>query len=153
MHLSAVSSDIGLEQKYFHKNIVGGTAILTFGLWSSKVTHYPHDLSDFGSYLYTTIQGKGNKKITFTSAYIAVMKGSNIGVESMYAQQMTLHKRQSTKKGILPFWSLSARDPTQFTISHNHWRISAQTTYHYTYDWHKSVHTKCYSAKGRKNTP
>jgi len=33
------------------------------------------------------------KKITFIAAYIAVLKGSEIGVELFYAQQMTIHKR------------------------------------------------------------
>jgi hypothetical protein len=37
-----------------------------------------------------TIQGKGNKFISFLAAYIAVKKGSDIGVESLYAQQYTI---------------------------------------------------------------
>jgi hypothetical protein len=32
IHLSASSSSIGKDTQYFHKSLVGGTAILTFGL-------------------------------------------------------------------------------------------------------------------------
>jgi hypothetical protein len=35
-------------------------------------------------------------------AYIAVMKGSNIGTKSVYAQKMTLYKRHQKKKGVPP---------------------------------------------------
>jgi hypothetical protein len=43
-------------------------------------------------YTITTIQGKGNKKISFIAAYIVVSKGS-IGVDSLYAQQTTLYEK------------------------------------------------------------
>jgi len=102
LHMSAVSSDIGLEPGFANKSLVGGSAILTFGLWASKVHSSSHDLSGYGSYSITTIQGKHNKEIRFISAYIAVPKGSNIGVESLYVQQITINvkrylKSQSTK--------------------------------------------------------
>jgi hypothetical protein len=64
VHLSAVSSDIGLEKQYIDKSLIGGSAILTFGLWASKVSSSTHDLSGNRSYSMTTIQGKLNKKIT-----------------------------------------------------------------------------------------
>jgi len=35
VHLSASSSNIGLQKEYFTKPLIGGAAILTFGLWSS----------------------------------------------------------------------------------------------------------------------
>jgi len=41
-------------------------------------------------------QGNTIKKSVF-SAYIAVPKGSNIGVESLYAQQMTIHEKRYLK--------------------------------------------------------
>jgi len=40
--------------------------------------------------------------VTFIAAYIAVMKGSEIGVKSVYAQQMTLYEQKMNKKGIIP---------------------------------------------------
>jgi hypothetical protein len=86
IHLSAVSSDIGLQNDYFHTSLIGGTAIIMMDLWSSKVSHCFEDPSGHGSYCVTTIQGKNNKKKSFLAAYIAVQKGSNIGVESLFAQ-------------------------------------------------------------------
>jgi hypothetical protein len=35
-------------------------------------------------------------------AYIAVNKGSNIGIELLYAQQVTIHELQSKQQGKLP---------------------------------------------------
>jgi hypothetical protein len=52
--------------------------------------------------ILTTIQGRGNKHISFISAYIAVSKGSVIGTESLYAQQVTIHEKVSIKSGSLP---------------------------------------------------
>jgi len=37
-------------------------------------------------------QGKGGKHISFISAYRAVQKGSDIGTDSLYAQQCTIHE-------------------------------------------------------------
>jgi hypothetical protein len=42
-----------------------------------------------GPFAVTTIQGKGQKDISFILAYIAVQKGSDMGVESLFAQQYT----------------------------------------------------------------
>jgi len=89
--LSATSSNIGLQKS--HKPLIGGAAILTSGLWSSKVSQSSQDLFGNGLYTITTIQGKGNKKISFIAAYIVVSKGSNIGVDSLYAQQTTLYEK------------------------------------------------------------
>jgi hypothetical protein len=75
---------------------------LTFGLWASKVSSISYDLSGFGSFTITTIQGKGNKYISFISAYIAVQKGTDIGVDSLFAQQVTLYERACLKKGMEP---------------------------------------------------
>jgi hypothetical protein len=97
--VSAVSSNMGLDPLYLHKSLVGGAAILTFGLWSAKVSNTFHDESRFGSYTVTTIQGKGKKYVSFVAAYIAVKKGSDIGTESLYAQQMTIHEQNTLQQG------------------------------------------------------
>jgi hypothetical protein len=102
IHLSACSSNIGKDPKYVNKSLIGGTAILTYGIWASKVTNYFPDSSGFGTSTVTTIQGKNNKKISFVAAYIAVSKGTNIGIDSLYAQQMTLFERDCIKCGIRP---------------------------------------------------
>lgn len=47
-HLLATSSDIGKEKDYFITSLVGGSAILTFGLWSSKVCSFESDESGYG---------------------------------------------------------------------------------------------------------
>jgi len=62
VHLSAVSRNIGCEKEYINKTLIGGSALLTFGLWASKVSHYTQDNSGFGTFLITTIQGRGDKK-------------------------------------------------------------------------------------------
>jgi len=92
IHLSAVSSHIGLQNDYFHTSLIGSTAIITMDLWSSKVSHRFEDPSGHGFYCVTTIQGKNKKQISFIAAYIAVQKGSNIGVESLFAQQVTINE-------------------------------------------------------------
>jgi hypothetical protein len=99
VNVSAVSSNIGLDPLYLHKSLTGGAAILTFCLWSSKVSNTFHDESRFGSYTVTTIQGKGKKYVSFVAAYIAVNKGSDIGTESLYAQQMTIHEQNTLQQG------------------------------------------------------
>jgi hypothetical protein len=75
VHISAISSDIGLQPLYLNKHLVAGTAILSFGLWASKVIPGPQDDSGYGTFSVTTIQGKGGKHVSFISAYIAVNKG------------------------------------------------------------------------------
>jgi len=82
--------------------LVGGNAILTFGQWATKQSHFFPDSSGFGSFTVTTIQGKNNKKVSFISAYIAVNKGAKIGIDSLYAQQTTLHERTRIKQGKSP---------------------------------------------------
>lgn len=42
-------------------SLIGGVAILTFGLWSSKVCHMESDSSGHSSHTITTIQGKKEK--------------------------------------------------------------------------------------------
>jgi hypothetical protein len=83
---------VGKELHYANKHIVGGAAILTFGLWASKVINSFPDPCGFGSFTVTTIQGKGNKHISIISAYIAVQKGSDIGFDSLCAQQFFLYE-------------------------------------------------------------
>jgi hypothetical protein len=60
VHLSTVSSDIGLHLLYLNKRLVGGTAIVSFGLWASNIIPGPLDDSGYVSFSITTIQGKGN---------------------------------------------------------------------------------------------
>jgi len=102
VHISATSSNIGKDPLYSNKNLVGGSAILTFGLWSSKISVSQLDESGHGIYSVTTIQGKGQKCISFISASIAVCKGSEIGTESLFAQQVTIHEKASIKNGCPP---------------------------------------------------
>ena len=102
IHLSACSSNFGIGSEYLHKSLVGGNAILTFGQWATKVSHFFPDASGFGSFTVTTIQGKNNKKVSFISAYIAVNKGAYIGIDSLYAQQTTLHELTRIKQGKSP---------------------------------------------------
>jgi hypothetical protein len=80
-----VSSDIGKEKEYSNLSLVGGAAFITLGLWSSKVCHMESDHSGHDTYTITTLQGKKDKKISFISAYISVKKGSDIGIDSLYA--------------------------------------------------------------------
>jgi hypothetical protein len=101
-HISATSSDMGLDINYFHKQLVGGTAIITSGIWATKVSSYYGNKSGFGSYSVTTLQGKNKRKISFIAAYIAVRKGTNIGVESMFAQQTTIYKHQCMLHNRIP---------------------------------------------------
>lgn len=61
VHLSATSSDMGMDKHYFNKSIVGGSAIFTMGLWATKVTMAVSDTSGYGTYSITTIQEKHNK--------------------------------------------------------------------------------------------
>lgn len=109
IHLSASSSSIGKDTQYFHKSLVGGTAILTFGLWSSKVIQSFQDPSGHGTFTVTTIQGKHNEKVSFIAAYIAVKKGSDIEIDTLYAQQITLYERECLKSNIPPSQSYCPR--------------------------------------------
>jgi hypothetical protein len=74
-------------------------AIATFGSWSSKVCCSSQVYSGLGTYTINTIQGKHNKLISFIAAYISVQRGSKIGTESLYAQQVTLHEKKNMKNG------------------------------------------------------
>jgi len=66
IHLSAVSSDIGYDHHYLHSpHLIGGSTILTFGIWASKVILVSHDPSGYGIYTATTLLGKNNKKTNF----------------------------------------------------------------------------------------
>lgn len=40
--------------------------------------------------------------MSFIAAYIAVIKGSDIGTDSLYAQQCTIHENKSVKRGVTP---------------------------------------------------
>jgi hypothetical protein len=93
VHLSATSSDIGLPNEYANQSLIGGAALLTMELWASKVSHSFSDPSGMGSFTVTTINGKHNRYISFISAYIAISKGSNIDIKSVYAQQTTLYEK------------------------------------------------------------
>jgi hypothetical protein len=98
---------VGKELHYANKHIVGGAAILTFGLLASKVINAFPDPCGFGSFTVTTIQGKGNKHISIISAYIAVQKGSDIGIDSLYAQQFFfMNAIGSDPKKFLPISSV-----------------------------------------------
>jgi len=98
VHLTASSSDLGLEREYYNKSLVGGAAILTFGLWASKVSQSTQDESGNGTFTIASIQGRRNKTISFISAYIAVQKGAKIGIDSVYTQQVPCMKRELSNK-------------------------------------------------------
>jgi hypothetical protein len=68
IYVSAVSSDMGLEPQFANENLVGGSAIITGGLWVSKVSSASQDTSGFGTFSITTMQGKYNRGISFISA-------------------------------------------------------------------------------------
>jgi len=85
-HLSTVSSVLGSSPPFSGNYLNCGAAILSFGLWSSKVSSLFHDTSGYGIFSVTTLQGRTNKHLSLVSAYIAVQKGSDIGSESLYAQ-------------------------------------------------------------------
>jgi hypothetical protein len=94
VHLSAISSDIGLGLNYINNNLLGSAAILTFGLWSSKISQSFSDNSGMGTFSVTTIQGKDQKLISFISAHIVVKKGTDLGVDSVYAQQQIIYEKK-----------------------------------------------------------
>jgi hypothetical protein len=75
---------------------------MTFGLWASKVSKSSSDSSGYGSFTTTNIQGKGMTHISFILALIAVQKGSDIGVKSLYAQQYTLYECQCLRANKVP---------------------------------------------------
>jgi hypothetical protein len=56
-----------MENEYFNKGLVGGNAIITTGLWASKVSKITHDKSSFGTFTVTTIQGKKQKSLSMKS--------------------------------------------------------------------------------------
>lgn len=58
----AISSAIGLDNKYFKPGLIGGSSILTFGLWSSKVTHSSHMIEALEHAPITMTAYKNNKK-------------------------------------------------------------------------------------------
>lgn len=93
VHLSAISSDIGLGLNYINNILVGSAAILTFGLWSSKISQSFSDNSGMGTFSVTTIQGKDQKLISFISAHTVVKKGTDLGVDSVYAQQQIIYEK------------------------------------------------------------
>jgi len=49
-------------------------------------------MTGYGTYSVTTIQGKGNRIVSFILVFIAVKKVSDIGIESLFAQQQTIYK-------------------------------------------------------------
>jgi hypothetical protein len=110
VHLSAVSSAVGLDPLYLNKYLIGGSAILTFGLWASKVSQTIQDESGYGSFTVTTMSGKNKKCISFISAYIAIQKGSDIGTEFLFAQQLTIYEKLSLKSKRIPSKKFSPRE-------------------------------------------
>ncbi|MFN9982340.1 MAG: hypothetical protein ACK53Y_20600, partial [bacterium] len=72
------------------------------GMWATKVSSFSSNNNVFGSFSVTTLQGKNKKQISFIAAYIAVQKGSNIGVNSLNAQQTTIYKQQCLLQKCIP---------------------------------------------------
>jgi len=102
IHLLADSSLIGRDPEYFDKGLVGGSAIISSNIWATKVSESARDASGYGTYSVTTFKGKHNKKLSIIAAYIAVNKGSDIGIESLYAQQVILYECECKHQGISP---------------------------------------------------
>lgn len=69
IHLSAIPSDIGKHSDYLNTPLIGSSASITLGLWSSKVSNCLEDLSGYGAYCVTTIQGKNDKKKLHSGLY------------------------------------------------------------------------------------
>jgi hypothetical protein len=103
VHLAASSSEIGAQAiNRNRETLTGGTAILTFDHWASRVTSTQYDARGHGTYSVTTYQGKNGRCISLIAAYIAVQKGSIIGETSVYAQQVTLMELEAKNKKIKP---------------------------------------------------
>jgi hypothetical protein len=94
VHVSVVSSDIGLEPQFAQRNLIGRSAILTFGLWAFKVSAALPNESEYGTFSMTMIQGKHHKKITFISAYIAVERGQTLAQSLFTPRKLRFRKRE-----------------------------------------------------------
>jgi len=93
---------MGNSREYFNKQLIGGTAITTTGIWSTKVSSVQGDDSRFGSFTITALQGKNQKGNSLITAYIAVKKGSNIGIDSLFAQQTTIYEHNCLLQNWIP---------------------------------------------------
>jgi hypothetical protein len=94
IHLSATSSEIGDDPSYLSQaSLTGEAAILTFGLWASKVSDVHYDPSGMGIFTSTTLLGKNHKKVTCISAYISIQKGGHVGADTVHAQQKTIYEK------------------------------------------------------------
>jgi hypothetical protein len=99
VHISSTSSAVGYDKNYFQRpTLPGGAAILTFNHWASKVTDVSNDIRGHGTFTVTTIEGKNKKKLSIIAAYISVKKGSQIGVNTVHAQQTYVMEKQQLKE-------------------------------------------------------
>ncbi len=99
-HISAASSDIGKSPAHIHTELlIGGAAILSFDLWASKVCETRIDPRGHGTYAVTTYQGKNGRKLSVIGAYISVLKGKQVGDNTLHAQQITIMENQAIKDG------------------------------------------------------
>lgn len=102
VHISAISSRVGLKPPFSINHLIGGAAILTLGLWSSKVYNSFQDPSGCGTFTVTAISGKFNRYLSIILADTAVQKGSNIGSESLFTQQMMIYEQNCSINNFLP---------------------------------------------------
>jgi hypothetical protein len=61
-----------------------------------------HNPSGHETFSIATIQGKNKKFVSFIAAYIAVNKGSNVGIDSVYANQTNLYEHQCITSDEIP---------------------------------------------------
>jgi hypothetical protein len=103
IHIAASSSEMG--NMAVHRNretLIGGTAILTFDHWASKVHSTQYDTRGHGTFSVTTYKGKNGRYLSLIAAYIVVQKGTMIGETSLYAQQTTLMELDAKKNKTSP---------------------------------------------------
>jgi hypothetical protein len=110
VHLTASSCEFGAQPCYKNiETLTGGTAILSFNQWASKVESTQYDKRGQGSFSITTYNGKNGRKLSLIVAYIAVQKGTNHGETSLYAQQYTMMEFEAKKQKRAPTSSFCPR--------------------------------------------
>jgi hypothetical protein len=110
IHITATSSDVGKLSHYItNTNLTGGSVILIFDQWASKVSSTSTDPRGHGTYAVTTLQGRNGKYLSIIAAYISVLKGTKAGVNTVHSQQKYLMEIAAIKDNKLPSASTCPR--------------------------------------------